>query len=139
MEICQRSRFSSQAHPTGPGRHQGRFAGRIICLALLVGAAVATAQEEVTVQGEIVDLACYMTKGSKGPQHRACAQMCAKKGVPIGVLTDAGEVFLLVDNHDDPDPYEAAKKLAGDRAEVSGRKYERSGATAIMVTGAKGL
>lgn len=115
------------------------LAGRIASLAFLLLGSAAWAQQEITVQGEIVDLACYMTKGSKGPQHRACAQMCAKKGVPIGVLTDAGTVFLLVDNHDDPGPYEAAKKLAGDRAEVSGKKYERSGAAAIMVTAVKGL
>lgn len=97
------------------------------------------AQEAVTVQGEIVDLACYMSKGSKGPQHRACAQMCAKKGVPIGVLNDAGEVILLVDDHDDPEPYEAAKKLAGERAEISGKKFAKGGMTTIVVGAAKGL
>jgi hypothetical protein len=109
------------------------------CLALLLGRTVARAQDDITVQGEIVDLACYMSKGSKGPQHRACAQMCAKKGVPIGVLTDSGDVYLLVDNHEDPDPYEALKKLAGDRAEVKGQKFTKGGVAAIMVTGAKGL
>lgn len=97
------------------------------------------AQEAVTVQGEIVDLACYMSKGSKGTQHRACAQMCAKKGVPIGVLTDSGEVYLLVDDHEDPEPYEAARKLAGDRAEVSGKKFAKGGVATIVVGAAKGL
>jgi hypothetical protein len=112
-----------------------------LCAGFVLAAAAGAvrAQEDVTVQGEIVDLACYMTKGSKGPQHRACAQMCAKKGVPIGVLTDAGDVYLLVDDHDDPDPYEALKKLAGDRAEVSGKKFVKGGVAAIMVTGSKGL
>ena len=105
-----------------------------------MGLAPATrAQEAVTVQGEIVDLACYMSKGSKGAQHRACAQMCAKKGVPIGMLNDAGEVFLLVDDHDDPEPYEAALKLAGGRAEVSGKKFAKGGMTTIVVGAAKGL
>jgi hypothetical protein len=105
----------------------------------LVASAPSHAQEAVTVQGEIVDLACYMSKGSKGAQHRACAQMCAKKGVPIGVLTDGGDVYLLVDDHEDPEPYEAARKLAGDRAEVSGKKFAKGGVAAIVVNGAKGL
>jgi hypothetical protein len=99
----------------------------------------ARAQEEVTVQGEIVDLACYMAKGSKGPSHKACAQMCAKKGVPIGVLTDGGEVLLLLDDHNNPDPYEATKKLAGERVEVSGKKYGKQGVTSIVVGAVKGL
>lgn len=101
-------------------------------------ACAAHAQEDVTVQGEIVDMACYMAKGSKGAAHKACAQMCAKKGVPIGVLTDVGEVYLLLDDHNNPDPYDAAKKLAGERAEITGKKYSKQGVASIVVSGAKG-
>lgn len=97
----------------------------------------AHAQEDVTVQGEILDMACYMAKGSKGMGHKACAQMCAKKGVPIGILTDAGEVYLLLDDHNNPDPYDDAKKLAGDRAEITGKKYNKQGVASIVVGGAK--
>ena len=99
----------------------------------------ASAQEDVTVQGEIVDMACYMAKGSRGAAHKSCAQMCAKKGVPIGVLTDAGEVYLLLDDHNNPDPYDGAKKLAGERAEISGKKFSKQGVASIVVGGAKGL
>jgi hypothetical protein len=99
----------------------------------------ASAQDEVTVQGEIIDMACYMAKGSKGAAHKACAQLCAKKGVPIGVLTDGGEVYLLLDDHNNPDPYDAAKKLAGEHAEISGRKFNKQGVASIVVSGAKGL
>src|SRR5438034_1164409 len=79
-------------------------------------AVAARAQEDVKVQGEVVDMACYMAKGSKGAAHKACAQMCAKKGVPIGLLTDAGEIYLLLDDHNNADPYDDARKLAGERA-----------------------
>jgi len=98
-----------------------------------------SAQEKVTVQGEIIDMACYMAKGKKGPEHKSCALLCAKSGVPIGILTDAGEVYLLLDDHDDTDPYEAAKKLAGSRAEITGTKYVKPGVASIVVSGAKGL
>lgn len=99
----------------------------------------AQAQEDTTVQGEIIDMACYMAKGSRGAAHKTCAQMCAKKGVPIGVLTDAGDVFLLLDDHNNPDPYDAAKKLAGERAEVSGKKFTKQGVASIVVDAVKGL
>jgi hypothetical protein len=97
------------------------------------------AQEDVSVQGEILDMACYMAKGSKGAAHKACAVMCAKKGVPIGVLTDAGEVYLLLDDHNNPDPYDAVKKLAGERAQIDGKKYDKQGVASIVVSNAKGL
>jgi hypothetical protein len=95
--------------------------------------------QDVTVQGEVVDMACYMSRGSRGAAHKAWAQLCAKTGVPIGILTDAGELYLLLDDHNNPDPYEAAKKLAGDRAEVSGKRYSKPGVTGIVVGAVKGL
>jgi len=96
------------------------------------------AQEDVTVQGEILDMACYMAKGSKGAGHKACAQMCAKKGVPIGILTDAGEVYLLLDDHNNPDPYDDAKKLAGEHAQITGKKFSKQGVASIVVGSVKG-
>lgn len=106
---------------------------------LLAWPGTGRAQEDVTVQGEVVDLACYMSKGSRGAAHKSCAQLCAKKGVPIGVLTDGGELFLLLDDHNNPDPYDAAKKLAGERAEVSGKKFSKQGVASIVVGAVKGL
>lgn len=99
--------------------------------------AAADAQEQVTVSGEVVDLACYLSKGSKGKRHKACAEMCAKKGLPIGVLTAAGDVYLLIEDHDNPGPYDAAKTLAGEQAEVTGKKFAKGGVQSILVSGAK--
>jgi hypothetical protein len=116
------------------------MAGLLVAVALLVGwsgARPARAQDDVTVQGEIVDMACYMSKGSRGSGHKACAQMCAKRGVPIGVLTDSGELYLLLDDHNNSDPYEEAKKLAGYRAEVTGKKFNKQGVASIVVSAVK--
>lgn len=108
-------------------------------VALLVYSSSTKAQEQVTVKGEILDLTCYLSKGSKGDRHKTCAKMCAKKGLPVGVLTDDGKVFLLIEDHDDPDPYDAVKELAGGRAEITGKRYSKDGMESIMVGGAKGL
>lgn len=117
------------------------FLSLLLCgVALHLGRPVAApAQEQVTVQGEIVDLTCYMTKGSRGADHKGCAQQCAKKGLPIGVLTDGGDLYLLLDDHNDPEPYEAAKKIAGDRGEIAGKKVNKQGVDSIIVSSAKAL
>lgn len=125
-------------------RHACYEVTRWVVLACLVGLAPAVAapharaQEAVTVSGEVVDLACYLSKGSKGKRHKQCAVLCAKKGLPIGVLTDSGDVYLLIEDHDDPAPYEAAKDLAGERATVSGKKFSKGGVQSVLVAETKG-
>jgi hypothetical protein len=99
----------------------------------------AGAQDSITVQGEVLDMACYLAKDKKGPEHKSCALLCAKAGKPIGVLTDAGEVYLLIDDHDNEEPYERLKKLAGSRAEITGQKFDKGGVAGIMVTESKPL
>ena len=117
----------------------------MVIAGLLIGATVTTATvaradaEDVTVKGEIVDLACYLYHDKRGPDHKACAVLCAKKGVPMGLLTEAGDVYLLVDDHQNPDPYDATKKLSGTNAEIKGKKVSKGGMTAIVVEDAKGL
>jgi len=107
--------------------------------ALALSSGPVWAQEDITVKGEIVDLACYLAKGKKGPDHKSCAQMCAKGGVPMGVLTASDELYLLIDDHANPKPYEAAKKLAGTEAEISGKKFVKNGMASIVVNSASGL
>lgn len=102
-------------------------------MAPITGLSRAAAQEPVTVTGEIVDLSCYLSQGSKGKRHKQCAVLCAKKGLPIGVLDDGGNVFLLIEDHDAPESYDAAKKLAGERAKVSGKQFSKGGVQAVLI------
>jgi len=88
---------------------------------------------EVTLTGEIVDLSCYLTGGKKGRAHRACAKRCADRGLPIGILTEDGTVYLLLEDHADEDPYEQAKKLAGDNAQIKGKKFAGRGLASVLV------
>ncbi len=59
-------------------------------LALVAAMAVPALASEITVKGEVVDIACATKKGEggKGDAHAACAMACAKKGMPVGVLTN---------------------------------------------------
>jgi hypothetical protein len=49
---------------------------------------------DVTVTGMVVDLACKFNRGQSGPTHLACAEMCAKAGVPFGILTSEGKLYI---------------------------------------------
>ncbi|RUL83407.1 hypothetical protein [Tautonia sociabilis] len=56
----------------------------------------------MTVVGEIVDLSCYLQVGKRGDKHRDCGQKCALQGQPIGLLTEDGSLFLLMDEEHNP-------------------------------------
>ena len=116
-----------------------------LALAALLAAAPARAEEAaeggeaITASGEVVDLACYLTRGEKGrgPAHAECADMCAKGGAPLGLLSTDGSLLLLVEDHSKPAPYAQIKKMAGKQAEVEGKKFVRGGIPGLMVGSAK--
>jgi hypothetical protein len=113
-----------------------RFLG--ICLITasalcLASALAASAEPGLTVSGEVVDLACYVGHGAKGPDHQKCAQKCAQMGQPMGLLAADGALYLLVADHSNPAPYSKARSLAGDQVEIKGEVSERGGMRALTV------
>ena len=48
---------------------------------------------EITVTGEVLDLACYLDHGAHGEKHADCAKMCISSGLPVG---DPGSVACFV-------------------------------------------
>jgi hypothetical protein len=57
--------------------------------AFVVALAVPAVAADVTIKGEVVDIACATSKkeAGKGDAHAACAMSCAKRGQPVGILT----------------------------------------------------
>lgn len=57
--------------------------------AFVVAMSASTFAADITVKGEVVDVACATKKGDggKGEAHASCAMACAKKGQPVGILT----------------------------------------------------
>ena len=94
------------------------------------------AGKAVTWKGEVLDAGCYLGHGAMGAKHKECALKCASNGMPIMLMVD-GKAYLLTPNHDNADPYEALKKMAGSVAEVTGTLSTRGGVSGIDVTGAK--
>jgi len=103
----------------------------------------ATADDEhggtATVQGEILDMACYVAHEAKGPDHADCAKRCVKGGQPMGLLTDDGTVYLLYASHKDGSAFEAAKDFAGQKVEITGVEADRAGMKGFEVQSVKGL
>ncbi len=91
------------------------------------------------VTGEVVDMGCYLGHGAKGEKHIGCATKCIANGMPMGILTDDGALYLVTMNHENADPYNQLKNLAGKRVTVSGERVERNGVKGIDVTGVKPL
>jgi len=113
-------------------------------IVMLAGAALfawlaAPALAADTVTGEVVDLACYLPhpESGKGASHRKCAETCAKKGLPIGLLTDDKQVYLLLEDHENPKGYAQAKDKAAEKITVEGEKVAQGGLQAIVVESVK--
>jgi hypothetical protein len=94
---------------------------------------------KVTVQGEILDMACYVGHDAKGPGHAKCAVKCLKEGQPMGLLAKDGTVYWLFGDHDDMTAYNTAKDFGGRNVEVTGDAADGKGVKAITIQGVKAL
>ncbi|MBI5203195.1 MAG: hypothetical protein HY925_16510 [Elusimicrobia bacterium] len=90
-----------------------------------------------TIEGNIVDMACYMSHGEMDAEHSKCAKACVAKGMPAGILGADGVLYLLLENHENPKAYGAVKKLAGEKAKVTGSVVEKNGIKGLVVSGAE--
>ena len=71
----------------------------IAALMIMVGTSSVTwaVEPEVkTVEGELLDLRCYTSRGAPGEAHQACGAACATRGLPIGVLNTDGKAYTLL-------------------------------------------
>jgi len=67
---------------------------------LLARADDKTADNIISVTGEILDLACYTDHGAHGEAHAGCAQKCISSGLPVGIKSDAdGKVYVVIGAH----------------------------------------
>lgn len=85
------------------------LSGGVVAAGLVVGAAAhdgkheeGTKAKQVTVIGELIDTACFVSGNgkAKGQDHAECAGECMASGVPAGILPQgskdaAGMMFLL--------------------------------------------
>lgn len=105
--------------------------------ALVAALAMPSFASDMTMKGEVVDIACATSKGDagKGDAHAACAMACAKRGQPAGILT-ADAVYTITGDY----AANNGAKLLGfiaKRVIVTGQVDEKNGVKTIDVKSMK--
>jgi hypothetical protein len=99
----------------------------------------AAKKDEKTLQGEVLDLGCYLAHNGKGPDHAMCAKMCVKNGQPMGLLTSDGTVYILTADHEDAKAFNETKDLAGQKVEIRGTVGTNGSLKGLIVEAVKAL
>ncbi len=107
-------------------------------LSLGAGAAAAAATpERVLVTGEIIDTWCYITEimFPEGSAHHQCALWCAAGGIPVGVLGDDGQVYMVLKVGDDTTNVAnpAILEIQTHKVTVDGDLYRRDGINYLLI------
>lgn len=115
----------------------------LVLAAALAAAAPAAAQDgtRVTVTGEIVDTWCYFSGVMGGPDavvgsaHHTCALWCSAGGIPVGLLTPEGEMYMILKIPGDAGAAggDTQLTLASQTVTADGMLYERDGLNYIAV------
>jgi len=89
-------------------------------------------EKSTTIQGEVIDMACYMTKGERGAAHAECAQACINSGLPVGLLDKSGHVYLCMTS-----THKSANSMlvqyAAKQVKVTGTVYKKGGMDLLAV------
>lgn len=111
----------------------------LFCLTagVTLAAEKSTAPADVTLTGEILDLACYIGHGARGTDHAACAVKCAEMGQPVGLAASDGKVYILIADHADSSAFTKAKSMAGKKVEIKGEVAAKDGMNALTVHAVK--
>ncbi|HJU09305.1 MAG TPA: hypothetical protein VJ728_00435 [Candidatus Binataceae bacterium] len=96
-------------------------------------AATASANEK-SVTGTLEDSFCYVTMGAHGPSHQKCAQVCAKKGIPVSLVEKGtGTMYILLPpKNAEPMPDSVINRME-DEVTVTGNEYDKGGAHYLTV------
>jgi hypothetical protein len=73
----------------------------VLIAVLFLAALTAPAVTKTTINGQLVDIACYSRdKENTGNHHKGrgliCARACALEGFPVGILTADGKLYQVM-------------------------------------------
>ncbi len=113
------------------------FAAAAMAAAMLTTAAQAAAPQRIEVTGEVIDSWCYITEimYPEGTAHHQCALWCAAGGIPVGILGDDGEVYLVLKMGGDTTSVAnpTVLDIQSHRVRVDGDLYLRDGMKYLLV------
>lgn len=119
---------------------------RIILAALAAltpfAAQAASEGKRVNLRGELIDTWCYFSGVMGGPEavvgsaHHTCAMWCAAGGIPVGMLGEDGEVYMILKlpGDDASAGGDTFVELTNDTIEADAMMYERDGLKYLVVS-----
>ena len=88
--------------------------------------------QEIFVTGEVLDMTCYIASNLSGPEHAECARVCIRRGLPAGIKTKSGKVYLLTGKPGDSINAELAD-YAAKIVTIKGKESVRDGFAQLQV------
>ena len=88
----------------------------------------------VTMDGEVVDVACYLAHGGKGEEHLHCTQSCLSAGGAAGLLAADGSLYLLLPEPGNAKSSDEVRALAARQVKATGRYFQKGNVQAILLT-----
>lgn len=109
-----------------------------LCLA---APAYAAEGERIQIRGEIIDTWCYFSGVMGGPDavtgsaHHTCALWCSAGGIPVGLLGEDGEVYMVlkIEGDDRNASGDTNLNLASHEITADGMLYKRDGLNYLVV------
>lgn len=109
----------------------------------LAAAAPALAEdgERIKVTGEVIDTWCYFSGVMGGPDavtgsaHHTCALWCSAGGIPVGLLGEDGQVYMVlkIAGDDRSNGGDTQLALASHKVKADGMLYRRDGINYLVV------
>lgn len=94
-------------------------------------------KQEIKIRAEVIDTKCYISGSmgdATGEEHKDCAIMCAKAGVPLALLEEKTKtVYYAARLKGMAGANEMLLPFVGEVVLVTGRLVERGGAKMIMI------
>lgn len=91
----------------------------------------------VTVTGQIIDPVCFLGHDASGPDHRVCAQACAKMGISLAFFNDADHQIYMIFPTGHANPNDKVVDFAEKRVEITGTIHKKDGYQGIEVQSIK--
>lgn len=111
------------------------------CLLLAFATISTTAQEikkgEVAIRAEVIDTKCYISGKmgtATGQEHKECALMCVKAGVPLGLLEEKTKtVYYASKLKGMAGADDMLLPFVGEKVVVTGKITEKGGAKLFLI------
>lgn len=118
-----------------------RFLKYVAAMCLAPAAGFAAEGERVQVKGEIIDTWCYYSGVMGGPDavvgtsHHTCALWCSAGGIPVGLLGEDGEVYMVlkIEGDDASASGDTQLRLASHEITADAMLYQRDGLNYLVV------